>query len=58
MYNYVERSYEINQLYLAISKTTKTLSFASKKLDKDDKAALLNYQEVAQIFGELGNIRN
>lgn len=48
MYNYVERSKEINELYLAISKTTKVLQFASQSVfEGDDQTAFLKYHEVA-----------
>ena len=36
MYNYVERSYEINELYLAISKTTKVLQFAGQSFSESN----------------------
>ena len=56
MLNYKPRNHEINVLYLAFSNLTKTIKVARESLDEgDDNQALLNYHEVAHIFGQLGN---
>lgn len=48
MYNYVERSKEINELYLAISKTTKVLGLAGHTASQsNDGSELLKFHEVA-----------
>ena len=54
--NYTPTNHEINQLYLAFSKLTKTIKVARNSLyEGDDNLALLNYHEVSQIFSELKN---
>ena len=56
MLNYEPRNNEINLLYLAFSKLTKTIKVARNSLyEGDDNQALLNYHEVAGIFKELQN---
>lgn len=56
MLNYKPRNKEINLLYLAFSKLTKTIKVARNSLyEGDDNQALLNYHEVAEIFSELKN---
>ena len=56
MLNYKPRNHEINLLYLAFSKLTKTIKVARNSLyEGDDNQALLNYHEVAEIFSELKN---
>ncbi len=56
MLGYKPRNREINMLYLAFSNLTKTIKVARNSLyEGDDNQALLNYHEVAQIFGKLKN---
>lgn len=56
MLNYRPRNQEINQLYLAFSKLTKTIKFARNSLVLgENNQALLNYHEIADIFSELQN---
>ena len=56
MLNYKPRNHEINLLYLAFSKLTKTIKVARNSLyEGDDNQALLNYHEVREIFSELKN---
>ena len=56
MLNYSPRNQEMNQLYLAFSKLTKTIKFARMSMALgDSNTALLKYHEVADIFRELQN---
>lgn len=56
MLQYQPCNKEINLLYLAFSKLTKTIKVARNSLyEGDDNQALLNYHEVAEIFSELKN---
>lgn len=57
MLHYEPVNQEINQLYLAFSKLTKTIKFAknSEQLGANNNA-LMRYHEIADIFRELGSV--
>ena len=55
-FNYKPRNRQINKLFLAFSKLTKTIDVARNSLSQgNENQALLRYHEVAELFESLDN---